>query len=149
MSAPERVPTPLHHRIRLGVRSVDNWLEVVRFLVVGVSGFAANVAAYAAAVHLLHIEFHVAAFVGLCAGVANNFVWHKYWTFESASAGQAKEQSVRFVAVYGATFLVGLVILQVAVDAGTSRVIGQAVSQILITPLNYLGHKLWTFRHDD
>ncbi|MCW3015134.1 MAG: GtrA family protein [Solirubrobacterales bacterium] len=134
----------LHHRVRYGIRRGENWLQLVRFVVVGASGFAANVGTYTLAVHLLGLDFRLAALVGLCAGVGNNFVWHRMWTF-GARDGHAGFQAMRFTVVYGVTFVVGLGILQLLVDAGSSKVMGQAVSQILITPLNFLGHKLWSF----
>lgn len=128
-----------------GLRRGHNWVQLVRFVVVGASGFAANVGAYALAVHGFDFDFRLAAFMGFCAGVTNNFFWHRHWTF-GAGDGHAGFQAVRFVMVYGITFIVGLGILQILVDAGYSKVLAQAASQLLITPLNFLGHKFWSFR---
>ncbi len=134
----------VHHRVRYGLRRGENWLQLIRFVAVGVSGFAANIGTYTACVHLLGLDFRLAAFVGLVAGVSNNFVWHRLWTF-GARDGHAGFQALRFAIVYGVTFVIGLAILQLLVDAGASKVLGQVLSQILITPLNFLGHKLWSF----
>lgn len=134
----------LHRRVRLGLRRGENWLQLVRFVAVGASGFAANIGTYTIAVHVLGLDFRLAALLGLVAGVGNNFVWHRVWTF-TARDGHAGFQAARFVVVYGVTFVVGLGILQALVDSGASKVIGQVISQLVITPLNYLGHKLWSF----
>ncbi len=131
-------------RVGHGVRRTENWLQAARFVVVGVSGLVANVAAYAFAVHVLGVDFRLAAVVGFVAGVGNNFFWHRTWTF-GARHGHAGSQAARFVVVYGVTFFVALGILQLLVDAGTARVVAQTVSQLLVTPLNFLGHKYWSF----
>jgi putative flippase GtrA len=139
-----RISSALHHRVRHGLRRSENWLQLVRFVVVGGSGFAANIGTYALAVHVLGLDFRLAALVGLIAGVGNNFFWHRHWTF-GAREGHAGFQAMRFTVVYGVTFVVGLGILQVLVNAGVAKVVAQAGSQVLITPLNFLGHKLWSF----
>lgn len=133
-----------HIRLRAGVKSTENWLQFVRFVVVGASGFIANLGVYSLSVHALGVDYRVAAFIGFVAGVINNFFWHRIWTF-GAREGHARSQAVRFVVVYGVTFVIGLGVLQLLVNAGLARVLGQAISQIVITPLNFLGHKLWSF----
>lgn len=131
-------------RVANGMRRSENWLQLVRFVVVGGSGFVINLAIFAISVHLLGLPNTIGAFLGFLGGVANNFFWHRHWTF-GANDGHAGFQAARFLIVYGVTFVIGVGILQAMVAAGSAELIGQAVSQILITPLNFLGHKLWSF----
>ncbi|MDQ8043157.1 MAG: GtrA family protein [Solirubrobacteraceae bacterium] len=137
-------PAAMHVRVRHGMKRPENWMQLVRFIVVGASGFIANIGVYALSVHALGVDYRVAALLGFMAGVCNNFFWHRIWTF-GARDGHAGSQAVRFFVVYGVTFLIGVGVLQALVNAGLARVLGQAISQIVITPLNFLGHKLWSF----
>jgi putative flippase GtrA len=134
-------------RLRRALRRGENWFQLVRFAVVGASGFVVNVGTYALAVHAVGLDYRLAALVALFAGVGNNFFWHRHWTF-GARDGHAGFQAARFTTVYGVTFLIALGILQVLVNAGTAKVVAQAVSQLVVTPLNFLGHRLWSFRRD-
>ena len=38
-----------------------------------------------------------------------------------------------------------LVLLQLFITVGTSKFLGQAIAIILVTPLNFVGNKLWSF----
>lgn len=141
---PPGAAVPLHGRVRHGMRRGENWVQLVRFVVVGASGFVANIGAYAIAVHALGVDYRIAALIGFVAGVSNNFFWHRHWTF-GAHDGHAGFQALRFGVVYGVTFLIGVGVLEGLVSAGLSPVMSQALSQVVITPLNFLGHKLWSF----
>jgi putative flippase GtrA len=46
------------------------------------------------------------------------------------------------VAVYGANLL----LLTLLVGAGAGKIVAQAIAVVLVTPLNFLGNKLWSFR---
>jgi putative flippase GtrA len=59
--------------------------------------------------------------------------------------GHFAYQGMRFVAV--STFALGanLVILRVLVAFGVGKVLAQAIAIVLVTPLNFVGNKLWSF----
>ncbi len=80
------VALPFHHRVRLGVRQPHNWLQLGRFVAVGASGYVVNLAVFAACVHLLAVNYKLAAVVSFVVSVANNFWWNRHWTFMSAKA---------------------------------------------------------------
>ena len=44
--------------------------------------------------------------------------------------------------VYGAN----LVLLTLLVEAGLGKIVAQALAIVLVTPLNFVGNKLWSFR---
>src|ERR1700748_2416517 len=46
------IDLPFHHRVRLGVRKGQNWMQLVRFCGVGASGYAVNLVSFAILVHL-------------------------------------------------------------------------------------------------
>ncbi len=139
------VAVPLHRRVRLGLRVPANWLQLLRFAVVGGSGFVVNLAVFAAAHGLLGAGHAAAAVLAWVVAVSNNFVLNRAWTFR-ARAGRAAFQGTRFVAVSLAAFAVQLALLELLVAGGTPALGAQAVAIGLATPINFAGNKLWSFR---
>ncbi len=140
------VARPLHHRVRHGVRHPANWLQLVRFALVGASGYVVNLAVFAAAVHLAGIDYRVAAVLAFLVSVANNFWWNRHWTFD-ARGGHAGFQAARFFTVSVLAFLFSYLMLLLLVEAaGVREVLAQAIAIVTATPLSFLGQKLWSFR---
>jgi putative flippase GtrA len=140
-----RVDVGLHMRVRHGMRRPHNWIQLVRFGCVGASGYVVNLAVFAACVHLLSIDYRLAAFAAFLVAVTNNFVWNRHWTFDARS-GHAGHQSARFFAVSGAAFCFNLAALQLLVStAGLPEVPAQAIAIVLATPVSFAGNKLWSF----
>jgi putative flippase GtrA len=117
---------PMHRRVRHGMRRRHNWYQLVRFGVVGASGYIVNLAIYAI---LLQVGLHYrgAATGAWVGGVLNNFWWNRHWTF-GARDGHAGFQAARF-------FVVSFV----------PKLPAQALAIIAVTPLNFVGNKLWSF----
>jgi len=154
MSAPgpevaraETVPSlPTAVRVRAGLRRPANWLELVRFGVVGASGYAVNLTVFALAVHAAGVGYRAAAVLAFLVAVANNFAWNRHWTFR-AHDGHAGFQAARFFVVSVAAFLVSFTVLEVLVAvAGVPEVPAQAVAIVVATPFNFIGNKLWSFK---
>jgi len=138
-------PLPLRRRVRHGLRRPANWMELIRFLSVGASGYVVNLATFTLCVHAFGIDYRVAAVLAFLTGVVNNFWWNRHWTF-GASDGHAGFQAARFLAVSVGAFLVSFGILQLlVVQADLAKVPAQAIALVLATPLNFLGNKLWSF----
>jgi putative flippase GtrA len=139
---------PPHIRLLHGLRRPANWLQLVRFGIVGGVGFAVNIAVYALFVHGVNVDYRAAAVVAWIVAVFNNFVLNRHWTFD-ARAGRAHFQAMRFVLVSLVAFGFSLVLLTALVEgASVSKVPAQAIAVIGATPLNFLGNKLWSFRAD-
>lgn len=135
-----------HIRLWHGLRRPANWLQLVRFGVVGAIGFVVNLGVYALFVHAAGVDYRVAAVAAWLTAVLNNFVWNRHWTFD-AGGGAARFQAIRFLVVSVVAFGVSLAILTVLVEAaGLSKVPAQALAVAASTPLNFLGNKLWSFR---
>jgi putative flippase GtrA len=139
-------PRP-HMRLLHGMRRPANWLQLIRFGMVGGLGFVVNLAVYALFVHALSTPYQIAAVLAWLVAVLNNFVINRHWTFD-ASAGRVHFQAIRFFVVSLAAFLlVNLVLLTLLVeDAGMAKVPAQALAVAASTPFNFLGNKLWSFR---
>ncbi|HEY8866175.1 MAG TPA: GtrA family protein [Solirubrobacteraceae bacterium] len=136
----------LHGRVRHGVRRPGNWLQLLRFSAVGATGYAVNLATFAVCVHVLSLDFRLAATAAFLVAVTNNFLLNRHWTFD-ARGGHAGFQAARFLAVSLIAFALNLIALQLLVSAaGLAEVPAQAIAIVLATPMNYVGNKLWSFR---
>ncbi len=133
-------------RLLHGMRRPANWLQLVRFGLVGGVGFMVNLAVYALLVHAVGVQYLAASVVAWLVAVANNFVLNRHWTFD-ASSDRAHRQAGRFLLVSLVAEICSLLLLKVFVeDAGLAKVAAQALAVALATPLNFLGNKLWSFR---
>jgi len=139
------VRLPFHARFRHGVRKPQNWVQLVRFAAVGASGYVVNLAVFAACVHLLGIDYHLAAVISFVVSVINNFWWNRHWTFD-AKQDHPMLQAVRFFTVSLVAFGFTYVVLVSLVGAGLPKVLAQAIAIAAGTPLSFLGQKLWSFR---
>lgn len=137
-----------HVRLLHGMRRPANWMQLVRFGVVGAAGFIVNLAVYALFVHPIGVDYRIAAVAAWIVAVLNNFVLNRHWTFD-ARDGRARFQAARFVLVSLVAFGCSLLLLTLLVEgAGLAKVPAQALAVAASTPLNFLGNKLWSFRKD-
>jgi dolichol-phosphate mannosyltransferase len=132
-------------RIGAAARRPGSWIQLLKFGVVGGTGYVINLAVFAVLVQNLGVHHSIAAVGAFCVAVTNNFIWNRYWTF-GPGEGRAAFQAARFFAVSVAALLINLALLE-ALLAGTSLgdLAAQAIAVALAMPLNFLGNKLWTF----
>ena len=130
-------------RTARALRAPHNWLQLAKFGLVGLSGYVVNLVVYAA---LLGIGAHKAALVSFIVSAANNYWWNRHWTF-SDQKGHFAQQGLRFFVVALAALAVNQLWLLVFLDwLGWGKIVSQAIAIVLVTPLNFLGNKLWSFR---
>jgi putative flippase GtrA len=135
-----------HVRLIHGMRKPANWLQLVRFGLVGGVGFVVNVAVYALFVHSVGLDYRAASVVAWLVAVINNFVLNRHWTFD-AREGRAHFQALRFLVVSLVAEAFSLLLLTLLVEgAGVAKIPAQALAVAASMPLNFLGNKLWSFR---
>jgi putative flippase GtrA len=133
-------------RVRHGLSRPHNWFQLVRFSVVGASGYVINLAVYSTLAIGLDVQYLVAATLAFCVAVTNNFLWNRTWTFK-ATDGRVTFQAPRFLAVSVIALGFNLLVLELLVGAvGLHKVVGQAMAILAATPVNFIGNKLWSFR---
>jgi putative flippase GtrA len=135
----------LAYRVRAGMRQPDNWVQLLKFGLVGGSGYLVNLAVFAGLSAGLGFHYALAAVGAFCVAVANNFLWNRHWTF-GAGDRPAGFQAVRFLGVSVAALLLNLIVLE-ALVTGTSlgELPAQAIAVAVAMPFNFLGNRLWTF----
>jgi putative flippase GtrA len=135
-----------HIRLLQGMRQPTNWLQLVRFGLVGGVGFAVNLAVYTLVVHSAGVDYRAASVAAWLVAVLNNFVLNRHWTFD-ARDGRAHFQAIRFLVVSLVAEGFSLLLLTLLVEgAGISKIPAQALAVGGSMPLNFLGNKLWSFR---
>ena len=130
-------------RAARALRAPHNWVQLAKFCVVGGSGYVINLTIYAL---LLGLGAHVAAVISFVVSAANNYWWNRHWTFRG-QRGHFALQGMRFFLVSSAALLVNQLWLLVFLDLiGLGKIVSQAIAIVLVTPLNFVGNKLWSFR---
>jgi putative flippase GtrA len=127
------------------LRARHNWAQLLKFSTVGGSGFAVNLVVYWFALDYISLEYHLAATASFLIAAANNYLWNRLWTFRD-QRGHLGYQGFRFLIVSGLAYGANLLFLTAFVAMGASKMIAQAVAIVLVTPINFLGNKLWSFR---
>ena len=131
-------------RVGAALRRRRNWEQLVKFCIVGASGYVVNLAVFALAFHALGLHYLVAAVCSFLVAVTNNYSWNRLWTFR-AQRGHVAYQGMRFFVVSTLALVANLVVLYLLVTAGMDEVLAQAVAIVLVTPVNFVGNKLWSF----
>jgi putative flippase GtrA len=144
-------------RVGAALRRRKNWEQLVRFCIVGASGYAVNLWVFSTlvlgevvvgpfSVASLGFETHYipAAVCSFLVAVTNNYVWNRVWTFR-AQRGHVAYQGLRFLVISTLALAANLVVLHALVTFGLSEVVAQAIAIVLVTPVNFVGNKLWSF----
>ena len=136
---------PIELRVLRALRAPHNWVQLAKFCVVGASGYAVNLAVYALLLDWADLHYLVSACLSFLVAVSNNYWWNRHWTFRGVR-GHFAYQGMRFGAVSVVALAANLGLLRALVALGVGKVVGQAIAVIAVTPLNFLGNKLWSFR---
>jgi dolichol-phosphate mannosyltransferase len=131
-------------RLAGAARSRESWLQLLKFGVVGGSGYLINLGVFAFLSGNLGVYHAVAAIGAFCVAVTSNFLWNRYWTF-GPGEGLAHLQAARFLAVSIACLVINLLVLELLVSSGMGELAAQAIAVAVAMPFNFLGNKLWTF----
>lgn len=133
------------YRLSTAARRPANWLQLLRFGIVGGGGYLINLVVFAWLSGDLGVHHTLAAVGAFCVAVTSNFLWNRYWTFTPGEAHPAF-QAARFFAVSLAALLINLAMLEALIGpGGVGELTAQAIAVAVAMPFNFVGNKLWTF----
>jgi dolichol-phosphate mannosyltransferase len=134
-------------RTRAGraLRRPHNWIQLLKFSTVGATGYVVNLSVFAALVLGADLDHRLAAVCSFLVAVTNNYFWNRFWTFRG-DRGHLAYQGARFLIVAVIALAANLVVLEVLIAVGLGKIVAQAIAIVLVTPVNFVGNKLWTFR---
>jgi putative flippase GtrA len=140
-------PATVFSRSRAGqaLRRSHNWVQLAKFSAVGASGYLINLAVYTALLKGADFHYAAAATCSFVVAVTNNYTWNRLWTFH-AQRGHYGWQGLRFLVVALIAYGANLALLAGFIALGLDKVLSQAIAVVLVTPLNFIGNKLWSFR---
>jgi len=125
------------------LRRSENWLQLLSFCVVGSTGYVINLAAYSVLL-LAGVGFVAAAAGSFLVAVANNYALNRTVTFRNRR-GSVAVQGARYPSVSLLGLVANLAFLVLLVRAGLAPLAAQAGAIALVTPLSFVGNKLWSF----
>lgn len=120
-------------------------MQLVKFCLVGASGYVVNLSVYALLVRGFEVHYMAAAVGSFVVAVANNYLWNRLWTFRG-QRGHFYYQGLRFLVVSWCALAANLLVLRLLVGLGLDEITAQAIAIVVVTPVNFLGNKLWSFR---
>jgi dolichol-phosphate mannosyltransferase len=132
-------------RVETALRKRGNWEQLAKFCVVGGSGYVVNLVVYTLLLRGAGLHYAAAAIGSFLVAVTNNYLWNRLWTFRDAR-GHVVFQGLRFFVVSLFALCANLVVLHVLIRLGLDEVLAQALAIVLVTPVNFVGNKLWSFR---
>jgi putative flippase GtrA len=135
----------LAYRIGAAARRPANWVQLLKFGLVGASGYLVNLAVFALLASGLDLAPALSAVGAFSVAVTNNFLWNRHWTFGPGD-GLAHQQAIRFFTVSLASLGLNLVVLQLLLaHSSMGELPAQAIAVAVAMPFNFLGNRLWTF----
>ena len=131
-------------RVSSSLRKRSNWEQLAKFCVVGAAGYVVNLAVYTALLELAGLHYLPAAIGSFLVAVTSNYTWNRIWTFRG-QRGHVAYQGLRFLVVSTMALGANLLVLHLLVQSGVGEILAQAIAIVLVTPLNFVGNKLWSF----
>ena len=107
------------YRLGAAARRPASWWQLLKFGLVGGSGYLINLAVFAL-LSGTRPPLHSAAIGAFCVAVCSNFFWNRHWTF-AAGDGHAGFQAARFFTVSVAALLINLAVLEALVGGDFAR----------------------------
>ena len=139
------VTAGLRARANQALRQRRNWEELAKFCAVGASGYVVNLLVYVVLLDGANLHYRLAASGSFLVAVTNNYLWNRLWTFRR-DRGHFGHQGLRFLVVSVIVYVGNLAILTLLVELGLGKIVAQAIAIVLVTPANFIGNKLWSFR---
>lgn len=139
------VAVDLRARLNHALRQRSNWEQLAKFCAVGASGYLVNLIVYVALLDGADLHYRMAATGSFLVAVTNNYLWNRLWTFRH-DRGHFGHQGLRFLLISVIVYVGNLAILTVLVEVGLGKIVAQAIAIVMVTPANFIGNKLWSFR---
>src|SRR3984957_1635906 len=120
-------------------------IQFLKFGIVGVSNTLIAFAVYTLLLKGFGVWYVAASGIGFALGAVNGFLWNRAWTFKG-HVGDALTP-VRWFVVQGCGLLLDLGLVYALVDgAGLYKLVGQALTTVVVTVLTFFVNRAWTFK---
>lgn len=130
------------------MRRRRNWLQLAHFGAVGACGYVVNLAVFITLVRRAALSYQLAAACSFALAATGNYTCNRLWTFRRRR-GSVATQGPRFLVVSLVALAANILVLHALVGLGMEKLAAQAMAITLVTPVSFLGNKLWTFAPPD
>jgi putative flippase GtrA len=121
--------------------------QAVRYVLVGILGYAVQVGSFALLRHGLGLAALLAGLLAGLIALVHNFLWSRYWTFAATEAAVSR-QAASFSVISAVLFAAQLGVLKLLLELGVPDVVAEASSVVAIVPVNFLAQRRFTFGAD-
>ncbi len=119
--------------------------QFFKFGLVGISNTLIGLACYYVLVYF-GVHYIIANTVGFIIGVLNSYYWNNRYVFIDRKGSQLGAVFKMYIA-YGATFLLGTLLLFIMVDIlCISKMIAPIINLVITIPLNFILNKCWAMK---
>ncbi|MBE0428505.1 MAG: GtrA family protein [Thermoleophilia bacterium] len=117
-----------------------------KYCLVGTSGFLVNMLVFWLMISGTGAHYWIAGTVSFSVAVTNNFILNRHWTFGRAD-GAIFSQARRFLIISISSWALNMAMLRLLIEeAHMNQYLAQIFAISMVTGLNFLGNKLWSFR---
>ncbi len=131
---------PGHHAPSL------SW-QAVSFAVVGASGTAITFVLLTLLHKVLGWRLELANVLAYGAGIVNNYIWNRLWTFRHVERRNMLHQGGQFAAVSLAGLVINTIVLSLLLHHGVNYVLGFGIAAVVTYGWNFAVNHRVTFRH--
>ncbi len=125
------------------------WLKILRFGLVGLSGIIVNMVLLYALTEIVGIYYLISAAIAIELSIVNNFVWNDVWTFKSARDlrfGRRVQRFASFQAVSVGGLVINMAVLYALADiAGVYYLAANLVGIFVAFAWNYVVNRHFTW----
>jgi putative flippase GtrA len=144
LAEPATPPPPAFSVSRIRHAGRAAWIQLLKFCIVGASGYVVNLVVFYALIHGFGAHYMVASFIAFLVAWLNNFVLNRQWTFPKGAASPLL-QAVKYMLVSVVGLVVNLGILWALVSMGTDTFLAQAIAILAVTPITFVLTRSWAF----
>ena len=127
----------------------DEWVKIVRFGLVGLSGIFVNMGLLYALTEIAGLYYLVSAAIAIELSIVNNFIWNDVWTFKSAGDLRFERKVQRFAsfqAVSVGGLAINMVVLYLLADiAGVYYLVANLAGILIAFAWNYGVNRHYTW----
>lgn len=124
------------------------WLkQFLGFSMVGVINMVLSYSIYAILIRF-NVHHQIANQIAFWLSVINGFVLNKNVVFKSTKSQKIKSESIKYTAVYGFNWILGIFLLYLYIDVlKINSYFAPLISIPITIPMNYALNKFWVFNN--
>jgi dolichol-phosphate mannosyltransferase len=126
------------------------WMKIIRFGLVGLSGIFVNMGFLYALTEIAGLYYLISAAIAIELSIVNNFVWNDVWTFKSPRDlrfGRRIQRFASFQAVSVGGLIINMAVLYVLADiAGVYYLAANLVGIFVAFAWNYMVNRHYTWK---